>query len=949
MPLLSLLLACGGPTGDSAAAGPNGPEVYLLSPADGSSWEPLALIPVTGVLVDDGTPADALTVEIRSDRDGVVGTPSLTADGQLSTTLSLSEGPHTLTVSAADAAGHTATRTVGISVVPADRPSQPAFRVDPEAPVTGDPLLATLVVEAIDPAGAPLTYVWAWSVDGTETELTDVAVPADRVHAGETWTATVFATNGTTPSTALSRSVTVGNAPPTVDGVHLEPAEADATTALRCAADAPQDREGDPFTAAWAWERDGVALDEVGPVLAAGTALRGQQVRCGLSLSDAAGPVGTTWSAPLTVSDTAPTLTEVAIEPASGDVTTSFRCRPHGAVDLDHDAVQFTTTWYADDSPVGGEAVLPAGTPHDTRLSCVVVPSDGEQAGTAVRSEVLVVGNSAPGAPAVVALGDVTVGQPAGCGVVEAPVDPDGDPVELTWTWEVDGAVLPADGPEVATTGLAPGAVLACTATPDDGRTLGVAGTATLSLLPPTRGTLGTGEARVLIEGSTPAGQFGKVVDDVPDLDGDGLRELLVGAPRGDGGTRGAVYLFTSGTLATPGRFGDTDADAAWYGHAAGDLLTNGRGAAGSEDVDGDGVPDLLAGAPPADAGAVDAGEVYLISGARVDGAWGADVAGVAVARFRGAAGDQLGIRMAGGDLDGDGVAEVVAAAPYRDTAGDKSGSVLIWFGGAGLGGGTFAASGADAEITGRHPGDQLGWSLAIGADGNGDGYPELLTGAFQDDTNAVDAGAAAVISGDRLDGRADFDTAGWLVVYGTGAGDHLGYDAAAVGDVDADGLGDVAFGAYLADGVGADAGLATLWFGRAGLNRVVDAGSADTTWRGAAAGDLLGGVLEAAGDFDADGRADLLFGLPRADTAEGEVGAAFLVLGADLGRGGAQHTPDSAALSVLGPAPGALLGDELAGGLDLDDDGFQELVIAGQGAEGAEAGSGVVWIFEGP
>ncbi len=946
--LVSLFLACTGELSDSATAGPNAPEVYLLAPAADSVWEPLALIPVTGVLVDDGTAADQLDLSLSSDRDGVVATPALTGDGQLAATVTLSAGPHVLTLSAEDAAGHRTDRSVSIVVADVARPSQPSVRVDPEAPVTGDTLVATLVAPSVDPLGGTVSYAWSWVVDGTPTEHDDVRVPGDQVVAGQTWTVTLTATNGETLSTPASRTVTVTNAPPAVAGVTLSPTPPTATTALTCAAGPVDDREGDPYTQAWTWEVNGRVVGGVDPSLPAGTALRGDVVRCGTVLTAEDGRIVTAWSAAASVDNLPPTLGSVALTPTRGDVTTPFTCAAHGPVDPDLDVVNVYFTWWAGSTLLAEGPTLPPGTPRGTALTCSATPTDGLTEGPTLTSSPVVLDNAPPSAPRIVDLGDVAAGSPAACGVATLPTDPDGDPVALTWTWEADGAVVPADGPVLPTTGLDAGVVLTCTATPDDGRALGPSDSAALALVPPTRGTLTSGEARIVLEGSAPGGQFGKVVDDVPDLDGDGYAELLVGAPRGDGGTRGAVYLFTSSTLAGWGSYTDLDADAAWYGHGTTDQLGGGRGAAGAADVDGDALGDLLAAAPQADAHTADGGEVYLLSGGG-QSAWGADVSLSATAGFYGDTGDWLGVRVAAGDLDGDGLADLMLAAPYRDAGGDRTGSVLVWFGGAGLVGGVYGPGDADAEITGARANDQLGWSLAWSADGNGDGYGELVTGVFLDDTNGTDAGSAAVISGDDLDGRAAYEGAAWRVVRGTHAGDRCGYDVASPGDVDGDGLADLLVGAYLADEAGADAGSATLWFGRAGINQVVDADAADTTFLGLAAGDLLGGALDGAGDFDGDGLADLLFGAARADTDAGETGRAWLHLGASLHRGGAILPVSGAAVEMVGPSAGSWFGDEVAGGLDVDGDGYGELVVGAQGADGDADGSGVVWVYEGP
>jgi len=169
-----------------------------------------------------------------------------------------------------------------------------------------------------------------------------------------------------------------------------------------------------------------------------------------------------------------------------------------------------------------------------------------------------------------------------------------------------------------------------------------------------------------VLPGFTPDDRFGEAIADVGDIDGDGERDFLVGAPRavmeGSDAARGAVYLFGSAPESQPGPI------RVYAGGADGDRF--GASVADAGDVDGDGIADHCVGAPGADSGGLlNAGAVYVFSG--FDGSLLFGVGGSV-------AGDRLGEACAGG-LTAPEYAEVVVGAPGDDPAGrEEAGSVTF-------------------------------------------------------------------------------------------------------------------------------------------------------------------------------------------------------------------------------------------------------------------------------
>jgi hypothetical protein len=315
--------------------------------------------------------------------------------------------------------------------------------------------------------------------------------------------------------------------------------------------------------------------------------------------------------------------------------------------------------------------------------------------------------------------------------------------------------------------------------------------------------------------------RFGSAVAVLGDLEVDGVTDLLVGAPLDDdgGNDRGAVWILfmnDDGTVDLEAKLSDTE------GNFRGDLDDGDRfGSAltGIADLNGDGFIDLAAGAPFDDDGGDDRGAVYvvflLLDGTVLFEQKISDTAG----NFLGGLhdGDRFGAAITVlGDLDGDGITDLAVGAPFDDTAGSDTGALWILFMNAN---GTVRAApmitmdtaGFDGVL---NDGDAFASSLTNLGDLNLDGVVDLAVGAPGDDEGGTDAGAVWILfltaNGTVLSEHkiAASDEAFTSPVAGN---DRLGTAVATVGDLDRDGVIDIAAGAPLADDGGTDRG--ALWF----------------------------------------------------------------------------------------------------------------------------------------
>ncbi|MEL6793110.1 MAG: hypothetical protein AAFP78_06635, partial [Pseudomonadota bacterium] len=292
----------------------------------------------------------------------------------------------------------------------------------------------------------------------------------------------------------------------------------------------------------------------------------------------------------------------------------------------------------------------------------------------------------------------------------------------------------------------------------------------------------------------------GDVASAIGDVTGDGVDDLAFG--NFEAGVGGEVYLVPGGSKLSGfgGRFERDAIDGTngfiIGGSNAGDelqaMVTQALG-----DVDGDGIGDFLLGAPGFDVGALeDAGAAYIISGADVpaaaDSSGFVDVdslIGLSSYRLKGDSslfdrgvvfGGELGADLAAGDIDGDGVADILVGAPGADagTGSPNKGEAYIVFGGATNFETLDAADAADDNVltlagldgdTGfrligpRGELDQAtGLAITVIGDVDGDGIDDFVVAAPQPNLDA--SGQAFLVFGgrdnlaalDAFDGDAD-------------------------------------------------------------------------------------------------------------------------------------------------------------------------------------------------
>ncbi|MEM1057474.1 MAG: integrin alpha, partial [Bacteroidota bacterium] len=453
----------------------------------------------------------------------------------------------------------------------------------------------------------------------------------------------------------------------------------------------------------------------------------------------------------------------------------------------------------------------------------------------------------------------------------------------------------------------------------------------------------------LILTGETSGDNFGAAVASAGDVNGDGYDDVIVGAPEsnGRGLNAGRAYVY----------FGGPTADAIADVIIAGSFLDQlGTSVSGAGDVNGDGFADVIVGVPFDDVGASNSGRarVYFggpsmdafadltLTGTTENGNLGASVSGAgdvngdgfadvivgetgggttnegrAYVFFGGSSadavadltlvgesmGDLFGESVSGaGDMNGDGFTDVIVGARNNDAGAGNAGRAYVFFGG------TAPDAIADLVLTGTGTTDQLGDSVSGAGDVNGDSYDDVIIGVPFDDDGGINSGGAHVYFGGPVpDAVAD------LVLTGVADFDDFGVAVAGAGDLDGDGLADLAIGAPEADPNGASSGAAYVF-----SNANSGAGIAEWEAFGGASGDRFGAAVASAGDVNGDGYDDVIVGAPEYASSRGR---AYVFYGGP----GADAVPD---VVLTGNALGDEFGRSVSGAGDVNGDGYDDVIV---------------------
>ncbi|MCK4414564.1 MAG: FG-GAP repeat protein [Candidatus Eisenbacteria sp.] len=386
------------------------------------------------------------------------------------------------------------------------------------------------------------------------------------------------------------------------------------------------------------------------------------------------------------------------------------------------------------------------------------------------------------------------------------------------------------------------------------------------------------------VESNQERAYFGSSVGTAGDVNGDGYADVIVGASRYDNGQldegEAFVYQGSSAGLAT---------NAAWTAEGDQEDGSFGSSVGTAGDVNGDGYSDVIVGASRYDNGQSDEGRAFVYHGSS---------AGLATSAIWTAESDQddaaFGVSVGtAGDVNGDGYSDVIVGASSYDLSHPNEGKAYVYHG---------STEGLEADPAwtkvSMFDNSYFGRSVGTAGDVNGDGYADVIIGAYRYGIPFVDAGRAYVYHGSSGGGLSG--SAAWTVT-GDQEDARLGISVGTAGDVNGDGYSDIVIGAYHYDN-------GETLEGRAYVYRGSPGGIAgDATWTVESDLDYseLGESVGMAGDVNGDGYSDVIIGAHRysnSETYEGQASVYYGNGGDGLDRIPRQARKDNyAPIAVLG------------------------------------------------
>ena len=454
------------------------------------------------------------------------------------------------------------------------------------------------------------------------------------------------------------------------------------------------------------------------------------------------------------------------------------------------------------------------------------------------------------------------------------------------------------------------------------------------------------------LDGIAAADNSGASVSSAGDINGDGFDDVIIGAEKADPGGQsnaGESYvIFGKADWTGVSNFALSTLDGSNGFQLDGIDASDGSGVSvsSSGDVNGDGYDDMLIGAWSADPGGQSgAGESYVVFGkaswvgvsnfdlSTLDGSNGFQLNGITAA-------DNSGVAVsAAGDVNGDGLGDVIIGAPSGDANATNAGESYVVFGKADWTGiSSFNLSALDGTTGFRLDGDgattfdSSGTSVSSAGDVNGDGFDDVIVGATGGDAGASGAGESYVVFG-KADwtGIGNFNlsalngTTGFRLD-GIDSNDNSGTSVSSAGDVNGDGYNDVIVGAHRANaGINSDSGESYIVFGKADWTgtSTLDLSTLDGTngfrLDGIDTNDNSGESVSSAGDVNGDGFDDVIVGAPNGNATTGQSHVFF-------------GNNDSSSVDQIGGS-----GDDTitaaAGG---------EVIVAGRGNDNVMGGAGV-------
>jgi hypothetical protein len=431
-------------------------------------------------------------------------------------------------------------------------------------------------------------------------------------------------------------------------------------------------------------------------------------------------------------------------------------------------------------------------------------------------------------------------------------------------------------------------------------------------------------------EGTVDNAHFGYSVATAGDVDADGYSDVIVASPYWESevaqADEGSIWIIKGGA----GGLSHTSCAQKQVNQSGANL---GYSVASAGDVDGDGHSDVIIGAPYFNNGQANEGVVWVWRGDDTCitdvGLWYAE-SNQADAWF--------GQSVAwAGDVNADGYSDVIIGAPDYTEDWSHEGTAYVWHGSAGgLNGGTHGSP-TDAvwQENGGDINGMYGWSVSTAGDVNGDGYSDVIVGAPTLDSGGNDTGVAAIYYGSSAGvSNSDEDYLYNLVEFA-----QFGWSVSTAGDVNGDGYGDVIVGAPLFTDGESREGRVWVWHGGPSINGFSSNWHFDLDLADA----YFGKSVALAGDVNGDGYSDVIVGASMfTSDSLAERGRAFIF------RGGPSSLSTTAGWIKSSSHTGFDFGFAVAGAGDVNGDGFADVAVGSPLWDDGQVNEGAVFVYAG-
>ncbi|GMU94775.1 MAG: hypothetical protein AMXMBFR50_02920 [Ignavibacterium album] len=413
---------------------------------------------------------------------------------------------------------------------------------------------------------------------------------------------------------------------------------------------------------------------------------------------------------------------------------------------------------------------------------------------------------------------------------------------------------------------------------------------------------------------------FGISVSTAGDVNGDGYSDVIVGADWYDNGPtyEGRAFVYHGSASGLPSIANWTAESNYAYAYFGYSVSTAG-------DVNGDGYSDVIVGAYGYNNGETNEGRVFVYHGSAnglsttADWTTESNQAGAYFGRSVSTA----------GDVNGDGYSDVIVGADGYTNGESNEGGAFVYHGSAnGLS--TTANWTTESNYTYAY----FGKSVSTAGDVNGDGYSDVIVGAYYYGNGQTDEGSAFVYHGSAT-GLST--TVNWTAESNQ-VDARFGISVSTAGDVNGDGFSDVIVGAPYYDNGQTDEGSAFVYHGSAtGLSI-----TANWTAESNQAGAFFGRSVSTAGDVNGDGYSDVIVGASEYDNGQTDEGRAFVYHGSSTGLSTtANWTAESNQAS-------ARFGISVSTAGDVNGDGYSDVIVGADEYDNGETDEGRTFVYFG-